>query len=127
MILEKYLKFSRTSIYAEDTNITIASNDVLKLVEDAHQELSNLAEWMRVNKRNINPKKTKFMVIGHPLKTENLDLPEVLKLNNSDIKRGDMTKSRGVIIIIIIIVIIIIIILSCLVLSFPVRPLRGLG
>ena len=38
------------------------------------------------------------MVIGNPLKTKNLDLPEVLKLNNSDIKRFDMTKSLGVIV-----------------------------
>ena len=35
------------------------------------------------------------MVIGHPLKTKFLDLPEVLKLNSSDIKRVDKTKSLG--------------------------------
>ena len=96
--LEKCLKFSRASIYADDTSITIASDDVAKLVEDAHQELSNLSEWMRVNKLSPNPKKTEFMVIGHPLKTKNLDLPEVLKLNASDIKRVDKTKSLGLII-----------------------------
>ena len=38
------------------------------------------------------------MAIGHPLETKNLDLPEVLKLNNCDIKRVDMAKSLGVII-----------------------------
>ena len=32
------------------------------------------------------------------LKTRNLDLPEMLKLNNSDIKRVDKTKSLGVIV-----------------------------
>ena len=96
--LEKCLKFSRASIYADDTSITIAWDDVAKLVEDAHQELSNLSEWMRVNKLSPNPKKTEFMVIGHPLKTKNLDLPEVLKLNASDIKRVDKTKSLGLII-----------------------------
>ena len=36
--------------------------------------------------------------MGHPLKTKNLDLPEVLKLNNCDIKRVDKAKSLGVII-----------------------------
>ena len=96
--LEKCLKFSRASIYADDTSITIASDDVAKLFEDAHQELSNLSEWMRVNKLSPNPKKTEFMIIGHPLKTKNLELPEVLKLNNSDIKRVDKTKSLGVIV-----------------------------
>ena len=38
------------------------------------------------------------MIIGHPLKTKNLELPEVLKLNNSDIKRVNKTKSLGVIV-----------------------------
>ena len=55
--LEKCLKFSRASIYADDTNITIASDDVARLVEEAHHELSNLSEWMRVNKSSPNPKK----------------------------------------------------------------------
>ena len=47
---------------------------------------------------STNPKKTEFMIIGHPLKTKNIDLPEMLKLNNSDIKRVDKTKSLGVIV-----------------------------
>ena len=78
--------------------VSIASDDVAKLVEDAHQELSNLSEWMRVNKLRPNPKKTEFMVIVHPLKTRNLDLPEMLKLNNSEIKRVEKTKSFVVIV-----------------------------
>ena len=38
------------------------------------------------------------MIIGHPLQTTNLELPEMLKLNNSDIKRIDKTKSLGIIV-----------------------------
>ena len=59
----------------------------MKLVEDAHHELSNLSEWMRVNKLSPNPKKTEFMLMVHPIRTKNLDLSEVLKLNNWDVKR----------------------------------------
>ena len=65
--LEKCLEFSRASIYADETNITIASDDVVKLIEDAHQELSNLSEWMGVNKFSPNPKKTAFVIVGLPL------------------------------------------------------------
>ena len=96
--LEKCLKFSRASIYADDTNITIASDNVVKLVEDTQHEPSKLSEWMRLNKLSPNPKKTEFMIMGQPLKTKNLDLPEVLKLNNCDVKRVDKAKSLGVII-----------------------------
>ena len=38
------------------------------------------------------------MIMGHPIKTKNFDLPEVLKLTNCDIERVDKTKSLGVII-----------------------------
>ena len=48
--------------------------------------LSYITEWMRVNKLSLNPKKTEFKIIGHPLKTRCLDLPGTLQLNASDIK-----------------------------------------
>ena len=87
---EKCLKLSRASIYADDTNITIALDDVAKLIEDAHQELS-IHDFM-------NSGIHEFMIMGQPLKDKNLDLPEVRKLNNCDIKRVEKSKSLGVII-----------------------------
>ena len=96
--LEGCLQSSRASIYADDTSLTIASSNSVKLVEDAHCKLQNISEWMRINKLSPNPEKTEFMVIGHPLKTRTHDLPEILKLNDSDIKKVDQTKSLGIII-----------------------------
>ena len=86
-ILEDSLQFSQASIYADDTSLTIASSNPVKLIEDAHQELLNISEWMRVNKPSPNPNRTEFMVIGHPFKTRNLNLPQVLTLDGSDIKK----------------------------------------
>ena len=85
--LEECLQSSRASIYADDTSLTITSSDPVKLADDAHHELLNISEWMRVNKLSPNPKKTEFMVIGHPLKTKNFDLPQALTLDGSDIKK----------------------------------------
>ena len=96
--LEEWLQSSRASIYADDTSLTITSSDPVKLVDDAHHEVLNISEWMRVNKLSPNPKKTEFMVIGHPLKTKNLDLPQALTLDGSDIKKVDQVKSLGIII-----------------------------
>ena len=45
--------------------ITIASDDVVKLVDDAYQELSNFPEWMRVNKLRFNPKGNEIMGVGY--------------------------------------------------------------
>ena len=56
------------SIYADDTNVAIASDDIEKLVFEAQQELLNLSEWMRINKLSPNPEKTEYMIIGHSRK-----------------------------------------------------------
>ena len=38
------------------------------------------------------------MVVGNRLRPKYLNMPEILKLSNSDIKRVDKTKSLGVIV-----------------------------
>ena len=55
---EKCLEFSQASLCADDTQITIASDDVEKLALDTQHELVNLSEWMRINKLSPNPAKT---------------------------------------------------------------------
>ena len=53
-------------MYADDTEITISSNNQAELIETAQAELLNIAEWMRINKLSLNPTKTEYMIIGHP-------------------------------------------------------------
>ena len=53
---------------------------------------------MRINKLTANPKKTEYMLIGHPRKVNKLDVSEPLILNNSEIERAKKTKSLGVIV-----------------------------
>ena len=40
---EKSLQFSRACIYADDTNVTAASNDIKILIDDASHEMINLS------------------------------------------------------------------------------------
>ena len=63
-----------------------------------HKELSNIVEWLRVNKLGPNLHEIKYMIIGHQLKTRNPDLPETIELNGSDITRVDKSKYLGIII-----------------------------
>ena len=65
----------------------IVSNNIEKLVSDAQQELLNLSEWMRINKRSPNPHKTEYMVIGHPCKMNALYMPGGLEINGSELNR----------------------------------------
>ena len=93
---ERSLKFSKANIYADDTTVTIASNHIEKIVADAQEELLNISEWMRVNKLSPNPSKTEYMIVGHHRKTKDVNLPNGLKLNDSEIKQVSKTKSLGV-------------------------------
>ena len=42
---EHCLEYSRENVYAEDTKITISSNNQAELIETAQAELLNVAEW----------------------------------------------------------------------------------
>ena len=95
---ENSLQYSRASIYADDTNVIIASDDIQRMIDNASQEMLNLSEWMRINKLSPNPQRTEFMIIGHPLKAKNRSLPEGLALNNHNIKKVRQTKSLGLIV-----------------------------
>ena len=54
---EKCLEFSKASMYADDTHITLTSSNIEVLFSNAHNELRNISEWMRINKLSSNPKK----------------------------------------------------------------------
>ena len=69
--LETCLELSKASMYADDTHVPITSNNLENLLENAQRELLNLSEWMRINKLTANPKKTEYMLIGHPVKLTN--------------------------------------------------------
>ena len=55
---------------------------------------------MRLNKLSANPQKTEYIQsrIGHPRRTDKVEVRETLRLNGSDIKRVKKTKSLGVIV-----------------------------
>ena len=95
---ENSLQNSRASIYADGTNVTIASDDIQRMIDNPSQEMLNLSEWMRINKLSPNPQQTEFMIIGHPLKAKHPSFLESLVLNNHNIKRVTQTKSLGLIV-----------------------------
>ena len=54
---EKCLKASKAGMYADDTQVSLVSSSVDELVRKAQDELSNISEWMRLNKLSANPQK----------------------------------------------------------------------
>ena len=62
---EKCLKASKAGMYADDTQVSLASSSVDELVRKAQDELSNISEWMRLNKL-ILIHKNRIYVYGPP-------------------------------------------------------------
>ncbi len=90
------LEFSQASLYADETQITIASNDLETLLVDTQQELINLCGWMRINKLCPSPAKTEYVPIGHLRRTEKLEILDTLLLKGTEIKWVKKSKSLGV-------------------------------
>lgn len=76
--------------------MTLASNDIEKLVVNAQEDLHSISEKLRINELSPNPSKTEYLIIVHPRKTKSVNIPNGLTLNDSEIKRIPRTKSSGV-------------------------------
>ena len=67
-------------MYADDTEVSLASSSVDELVR---------------KKLSANPQKTEYMFIGHPNRTNKITEQEKLKLNGSEIKTSEETDIIG--------------------------------
>ena len=63
---EKCLKACKAGMYADDTQVSLASSSVDELIRKVQDELGNISEWMRLNKLSANPQKTEYMFIEYP-------------------------------------------------------------
>ena len=52
------------TMFADDTNISIAANSVTELEQIINSELKNLHQWLLANRLSLNVAKTEFMIIG---------------------------------------------------------------
>ena len=96
------LKVSKAGMYADDTHVTVTSVNVEELVHKAQEEFTHISEYMRLNKLSANPQKTEYVIIGHPRRTNKVEIHETLRLNGSDMRLNGSdivkkTKSLGVI------------------------------
>ena len=50
-------------MYADDTHLTYADNDICSFEASLNQNLSNINRWLIANKLTLNMTKTEFMLI----------------------------------------------------------------
>ena len=91
------LKSTIPNMYADDTCMNIASENLKELQTDLKNELDNVSNWIRINKLSLNASKSEYMVIGHRRQLNEIgnDLPDLV-LNDEIIKRVDKTKHLGI-------------------------------
>lgn len=63
---------SDVRMYADDTNLTFASNDPEELFSSLTHDLSNLKQWLDSNRLNLNVLKTKCLFTGTRYKISSL-------------------------------------------------------
>ena len=94
--ITRILKYCKVSLYADDTVIYIADENVNTALDLLQNDLDNLSTWCTRNKLTINSKKTKYCVYGmrsnvKKSKTTNT----VLSLNNNILDRVCSYKYLG--------------------------------
>ena len=85
-------------LYADDTQIYLSgkAEDLDTMLQTVSECIREVKLWMTSNRLKLNDDKTDVMLVAHE-KTPVIDLPNVLKVNESYIKFNDNVKNLGMI------------------------------
>ena len=83
-------------MYADDTHLTFASNDVAHLEENMNDDLDKITEWLAANNLTLNSSKTEFMLIGSRQRLNTFNRLPSFTIDGNSIKQVEFTKSLGV-------------------------------
>ena len=97
--LPQCLNKTKPRLFADDTNLTAASQSITELENAVNSDLENLRKWLIANKLSLNVAKTEFILIGSkPMIKGTADFHLNIKIDNKPIKQIQECKSLGVII-----------------------------
>ena len=83
-------------MYADDTHLTFAGNNLAIIEKKLNQELPSVRNWVVANKLTLNRSKTEFILIGSRQRLGTFDRSPAFQTHNIPIKRVVTTKSIGV-------------------------------
>ena len=84
------------SLYADDSEICASSDNSSDLISKLNEDLKNLSRWMRKNKLQIHPTKSKYMFIGSSYNIKNNICNEPILINSTPVPRVTNYKCLGV-------------------------------
>ena len=94
--LPNCLHYSQPRMYADDTSITFASNNVEEINECINSDLEEIRVWLAVKKLTLNMTKTEFLLIGSRQRLSNLTESPTIKINQVLVEQVSSTKSLGI-------------------------------
>lgn len=83
-------------MYADDTHLTFASDNIDDIQSYLNQDLENVCIWLKANKLTLNMTKTEFMLIGSRQRLRTLAVSPTLSIDDTLIRQVNTTKSLGV-------------------------------
>ena len=94
--LPNCLSNSVARMYADDTHLTFASNNIETINDVMNLDLSNVNTWLTANKLTLNSSKTEFMLIGSRQRLVTYDTSPKLIIGGDIIQQVSSVKSLGV-------------------------------
>ena len=89
------LSNSVARMYADDTHLNFASNNIETINDVINHDLSNVNTWLTGNKLTLNSSKTEFMLIGSRQSLGTYDTSPKLIIGGDIIKQVSSVKSLG--------------------------------
>lgn len=93
--LPNCLLHSQPRMFADDTHLTFADNDIAKIEQNLNDDLANIRERLIVNKLTLNMSKTEFVVTGGRQRLYTFDSSPELRIDGVPVKQVKSTKSLG--------------------------------
>ena len=90
------LEHSQARMYADDTNLTFASNNIDDINYHLNQDLANVNKWLIANRLTLNQSKTEFMLVGSRQRIATLCSVPCLEIEEVPIEKVSQAKSLGV-------------------------------
>ena len=94
--LPNCLAHSKPRMYADDTHLSYASDNVLDIEMNLNEDLESVNEWLIVNRLTLNQSKTEFMLVGSRQRIRTFHTSPSLKIGVMPINQVSHTKSVGV-------------------------------
>ena len=94
--LPNCLQYSQPRMYADDTNLSFASNSINNIEVKLNDDLVRVNEWLIANKLTLNSSKTEFMLIGSRQRLSTFQTVPSLSIGDNLINQVKYTKSLGV-------------------------------